>query len=254
MLTITPDFIPDCYKKFKEIKLIGFVGKVKLDLTECETLDCFNNLIKSLPDLPICKTLICNKNMIERLPELPNCETLWCENNPLGQLPKLPKCKTLRCNSGTQLTKLPELPQCKYLFVCNNRLKRLPELPECVWLECKKNQIEKLPRLPKIKELDASGNKIKRIEFPMKGHLIDLGYNQIFEYPDIECNVLIINDNDINFIPDIKVAIELDIRNNPLKNYNVYQLREKKKCKTIYYKSVQNETYKFTFTTDIVFK
>jgi len=179
---------------------------------------CNNNQITLLPDLPQCNFINCEKNQITSLPDLTNCIYFDCSNNNIDYLPELPNCEDLRCK--------------------NNNLTSLPNLSQCNNLDCSKNQIKFLPFLPKCNQLIANDNKL-------------------FYLPDIHCKIINLQSNDFNHIAELNYNVkEINLSNNPLKDYNLKQLKEKySHVKIEYDKELKVETIfgnRKKFYTDLI--
>jgi uncharacterized repeat protein (TIGR01451 family) len=133
-------------------------------------LDCYNNLLTSLPPLPQSLLYLdCTNNQLTNLPMLPNSlKHLDCFDNQLNALPSLPGSLThLQC-SFNQIAQLPTLPnELEFLSCRNNQLINLPTLNDSLkTLFCSINQLSSLPSLPNsLLSLDCSSNQITSLPF-----------------------------------------------------------------------------------------
>jgi len=253
-VTITPDNIPEAVKWFDFIVLSGFEGDVRLDLSHVVKLNCSYSQITSLPPLPNCELLFCVGNNLTSLPDLPKCKKLYCVANDLRALPELPMCKILHCGRN-KLTSLPELPMCKNLHCEANNIHRLPDLPKCKQLNVNNNKLTYIPEMTNYSYIECAKNQIQFVKNKLSAPVINLSHNQICYINEISCEDLYLQYNNLNYISDLDVTEQLVLNQNPLKDYNILQLRQKYPNVEIQFeKEVKVETYKFKYPFDIIFQ
>jgi len=176
-----------------------------------------------------------------------------CNNNQITLLPKLDKCQKLFC-CNNQLKQLPELPNCRILHCKDNQLFSLPELPSCRWLVCSMNKIQEIPCLPNCINLNASHNQIKIIRNCLVITIINLSHNQIFYIDEIHGDEIDLSYNDLNYVEKLGYVKKINLSFNPLKDYNIIQLRKKyPQVEIKFHREVKNETYKFRYPCDVIF-
>ena len=209
-----------------------------------DTLECYNNLLTSLPSLPASLTrLSCNDNQLTSLPSLPtsliflsnldnfltslpslpaSLTTLRVDNNNVSTLPPLPNGLSQLWCSYNNINQLPALPDSLKTLICfNNNLTVLPPLPDgLVWLHCSSNSLASLPALPdSLKTLECMSNGLNVLP-PIPNSVTNLqcSFNNLITLPQLPQSLrkLWASNNDLTMIPALPDTLQyLAINNNP---------------------------------------
>jgi hypothetical protein len=202
--------------------------KIPLNL---EKLNISNNQLKkfNFQNYHLLKKLNVGKNYIS---------SVNLENN--GILEKL----DISYNKISSISKLPET--LKKLNVSGNSLTKIPKLNSIKKLECSDNLIQKLPKLPEnLEYLDCSKNIITSLsKIPTKLKTLICSYNLIKFLPNMEnLEKLDCSNNPLNEIPEVLKIKSINIKNTPIYDKLIYNVREiKLPQNVINYKNFEIDT------------